>query len=276
MRYDSRLDKNSLVKEKKSLSLSLLTLLLLNGEIIRTILDLDEDGNDPLDVDIATFVKHVSLQENAPYNSARQLSFFKKCRIPLIQFRHGCMQTWGHLWELQHEHRVHTRSLPLNCRLHRRDAAENELWKAEGLMALALELRRKHPCLASKLLKYIDNRRSGAISVASEYMDRMVSNLARTIDQGHVLRIGYLKGGGAGAIFIPHRSDIFQSMHVFTAWRPGNSDITNLDNFVSLKVDFNDEGALDVIDLMNGLAFFQGIGPDRVMLAWPSPWKRRL
>ena len=274
--YDRRLDKDPLMRVKKSLSLCLLALLLLNGEVLRTSFDSDEASNDPLDVDIATCMKQMSLRDNSPHISARQLSFFKNCRLPSVQFCHRGVQTSGFLWELKCEHRIHTRSLRFSCELQRQDAAESEVWGAECLMMLALWLRRKHPSLASKLLKYIDNRRGSAVSLASQYMDRMGLHLERAIEQGHVLRIGYLEGGGAGAIFIPHRHDIFESMHAFTAWRPGNSEITKLDNFVSLKVDVKDSGALDVIDWMSGLAFFQGIEPEPVILDWPAPWKERL
>ena len=78
--YDRRLNENSLVKEKRSLSLCLLALLMLNGEVTRTCLDSNEDGNDPLDVDVTTFVKQLSLQDNSTYNSAPQNA---------IQFLHG-------------------------------------------------------------------------------------------------------------------------------------------------------------------------------------------
>ena len=99
--YDRRLDKDSLMGAKKSLSLCLLALLLLNGEVVRTGLDSDEGSNDPLDVDIATYMKQVSLRDNSPHISARRLSFFKNCRLPLVQFHHRGVQTSGFLWELR-------------------------------------------------------------------------------------------------------------------------------------------------------------------------------
>lgn len=241
---------------------------------MRVVFDSDEKGKDLLDNDIATLVKRVSLQQDSsPFATARQLSFFKNCRLSPVRFLYRGTQTLGCLWRLQHQHRIHTRSLSLSSRSHRQDSAEYDVWDA-SLTALSEELRRKHPSLASKLMKYVDDRRSGTCSLALGYMDRMADSLVEAIKERHVLRIGYLEGGGGGAVFVPHRDDVSEPMHAFTAWRTRSSDISNLDNFVSLKVDVNGDGSLNVVNWMSGLAFFQGFEARPVILAWPGSWKR--
>ena len=256
--YETRLDKAALFDEDRSLSLSLLAQFLLNGEIVMSVNDSSEDGYEALDVDIAKFLEKLSLKNCEIPVESRQLSFLKNCRLPSVRICNQGMRTFGFIWELRHDHRIHTSKFALNS-IPRESRAhfESYPWESQELTVLAYELEKRHPALAHKLRAYIDRRKTGSASSALSYMDRMAWSLVRAIDQGYILRVGYLMGGGAGGIFIPNRCDVYRSMHAFTAWQPRHLN-DELDKFVSLKVAIRQNVILETADWMNGLVILLG------------------
>lgn len=271
--YEIRLQVESLFAEGRSLSISLIAQFLLNGECFHN--DDQEHGSvaaNALDVDCATFLSQLSARECLLPAESRQLSFFKNCRLPQVRFGMRSIHTHGLIWELPRRNNIHTSRFGLSeTRSFSMTGTSSEAWRTQELEALIVALEPEHAALARKIHRYLERRRAGVASQPAVYMDRMLCKLVQAICKGYILRVGYLEEGGAGAIFIPNYNDVFEDMHVFTAWQRAEGELYELDNFVSLKVglrrrDLRSRGWID------GLAFFVGKDPYPVRFDWDREW----
>jgi hypothetical protein len=93
--YKTRLDTKALSDMKSSLSMSMLTLGLLNGQILRN----NQGDKNVLSVNIFGFLKEQSLEYfNPPVSN--ELTFLKSCRFPSVKISKEGIKTTGHLWKL--------------------------------------------------------------------------------------------------------------------------------------------------------------------------------
>ncbi|KAI1447668.1 hypothetical protein F5Y02DRAFT_378088 [Annulohypoxylon stygium] len=95
--YGTRLDTNSLNSDKSSLSLSILALYLLNGEIIEN--DPNKSDQGTLDDNIHEYLSKQSLNSFQPPVDER-LTFIKNCRFIDPRLTLEGTETTGHLWKL--------------------------------------------------------------------------------------------------------------------------------------------------------------------------------
>ncbi len=100
--YSIRLDRNALIQQRRSLSLSILAMCLLNGEILN-------NGHDGHDVTSVASQKMSQLLEyqmfqgfSAPKKDIRRLTFNKGCRLTDVVLTADGVAAGGHLWELSH------------------------------------------------------------------------------------------------------------------------------------------------------------------------------
>jgi hypothetical protein len=93
--YTSRLDTKMLRKKRCSLSICILALYLLNGEILG-----NEDDKISLSENIFRFLERGAFHSFNPPVEAKRLTFMKSCRFVNVKLSEDGIQTSGWLWKL--------------------------------------------------------------------------------------------------------------------------------------------------------------------------------
>lgn len=153
--YSTRLNGQKLKDKVHSVSLSMLSLFLLNGEIIHNGLHRRIEGM--RGETVSSFLKARAFDAYYPPHTKNGLTFNKGCRFMNVEFTEQGIKTWRHLWELSEVIKTSdfSRKLPFV-----RDAPDNELSRhqRERLTQLAIELRRRgYAPIFSKIKGFLDH-----------------------------------------------------------------------------------------------------------------------
>ncbi|KAL8337121.1 hypothetical protein RB601_008572 [Gaeumannomyces tritici] len=300
-RYPVRLNTEALSQRNHSISLSLLAMCLLNGEI------LDDDGDDD---DVASvggltasgFLERLMFKKfQAPENEHRRLTFTKGCRLNDVKLTAGGIVARGHLWKLGPI--VRTRSFSQTLPFVKRPYGLIEREDRRRLQQLVFHLEgTPHYGFAERLDGYLESdgsrvSRAGGQpqSFAEAHLLTMAKELAAAIRAGRNLRLGRIWGrepppSGYSAIFImPDGSQNCgaqgnpraQPSHVFTSMWPGDDDSSDTiahdtDCYASLGVDIKEPQAEDgapqlrIRSWLFGMCFFKRCPRVPVVLPWPK------
>ncbi|KAI1461663.1 hypothetical protein F4805DRAFT_453547 [Annulohypoxylon moriforme] len=240
--YNTRLDTNSLNSGSSSLSLSILALYLLNGEIIEN--DLDQLGQGSLDDNIHEYLSKQSLSSFRP-PVEEGLTFIKSCRFvdPVLTLEGT--KTIGHLWKLGKV----IRHKPLKFEKYN---------KLPPLARLATELNYKtygssHVPMATRLLSWISDGDSPYCGSSHRsrrwrWQVRMTDKIEEALLEGKALRLGCLVHPRRGAKDVPYTAifvgdgkydweDETVERYAFTSSQPYRyNSPTDIDKHVSLEV----------------------------------------
>ncbi|KAI1274061.1 hypothetical protein F5Y07DRAFT_374352 [Xylaria sp. FL0933] len=276
--YSVRIDGTKLTERGHSMSLAILVLFLLNGEILYN--GPHNEGRGSASNKITDFLQAQAFDRYLPPQSAPGPTYNKSCRFVDVQLTGVGIQTVGHLWKLGRC--IDTSKFP-ETRPYVKDSGDLTRDERRNLMLLAEELDEYD--LSDDIREYLDNSNVSRRSFAKKYQQRMARELATAIREGRVVRLAVLwtRSGGRSpyrGIFIcdqfkPHDS----SDYVFTASceRQADSDRhlpNDIDKHVSLEVDFSlgTEGLpfLRTRRWIHGLCFFYGCPRIEVVFPWPS------
>lgn len=269
--YAIRMNIFELKRMSQSLSLSILAMCLLNGEILHNGVE-EEDPTSMFDMTVSQYLKAQAFKEFCAPRSERDLTFNKRCRFVEVQLKKSGIKTRGHLWRLGRI--IHTARFRLPLSGAEKPSCRLTLDKQGRLTQLVAELRLfGETTLATQIERFLndDSTRSDE-SFKSEafpkrYMDTMAEELAVAIENGRSLWLGQIWGAlepevPCSAIFVwdssrteerdigdkPHETNTrskgdrgSQEAFVFTATSPmkrghqqhGTND---LDHHVSLEV----------------------------------------
>ncbi|KAI1779479.1 hypothetical protein F4818DRAFT_141714 [Hypoxylon cercidicola] len=275
--YSIRLDTNSLNINGSSLSLSILALYLLNGEIMEN--GRDKSNRGTLDDEIHEYLSKQSLSSFRPPVD-EGLTFIKSCRFVDPQLTAEGSLTRGHLWKLSKVIRRKPMKLDKYSTLPPLDTFATELYyKDHGS---------PNPDLAARLLAW--SREYSAPPGSSRRPRRwgwrqwMTDEVEEALLEGKALRLGRLvhpkyRGEDAAyrAVFVGDADDSWDervASYAFTCARPARSDtLGDIYKHVSLEVDaeFPERAAprLYVRRWLNGLCFFEGAPQRDVLFPWP-------
>jgi hypothetical protein len=289
--YTERLDDKALTQQGHSLSLSVLAMCLLNGEILNN----NDNGSKPVDpLTVSEFLEeHLFKAFSAPKDDVRKLTFNKGCRLTNVKLTSDGIWTMGHLWKLGHviDTAMFPRKLPYisdprgRLELNQRKALLQlyEYLRKESSFPLAQE--RYFP-LAQDIKDYLadDARARGDFTSFTEmYLHRMASELATAILEGCKLRLGSIwdpegEHVSYSAVFVwsnkPYRPPAFAFTSVWPQ-DPGSivHDANDIDHHVSLEVKklgtVNDTPHLRVRSWLHGMCFFRGYPCTKVVFPWP-------
>ncbi|EXK75767.1 hypothetical protein FOQG_19468 [Fusarium oxysporum f. sp. raphani 54005] len=306
--YNIRMDPRHM-KEPKSLSMSILAMCILNGEIL--VNESREDRSSMLEKTMSQFLEEQAFREFCAPRSQRDLTFNKGCRFVDVEITPIGIKTKGHFWKLDIIIDTSTFRLPLpEAKKGPCSATENE---QRRLAYLASELRRLHETtLAIHIERFLNNdhtrpdENSKNEKFSVWYMRIMAKELAEAIEEGKLLRLGRIwdpiRKNPCSAIFIwnsndtenidingkPYRRNNYskrdrRTEFAFTASRPlqrgfqqrGTND---LDHHVSLQVQRlslrdkspNDHPQLFIKRWLVGLCFFYDVPRRDVVFPWPS------
>ncbi|KIL86317.1 hypothetical protein FAVG1_10146 [Fusarium avenaceum] len=307
--YDIRMDHKHM-KEPKSLSISILAMCILNGEILSN--ESREDRSSMLDKTLSQFLEEQAFKGFCAPESQRDLTFNKGCRFAGVKFTSIGIKTKGHLWKLGRIIDTSRFRVPLP------KAKQKPYYIAEDeqrrLAHLAGELRRLHETtLAMHIERFLNHGHTTPDenfkneTFSKWYMRTMAEELVTAIEKGKLLRLGQIwnsqrNENPCSAIFIwdadvtentdingkPYRYNNYnkrdrRSEFAFTASRPlqrgfqqcGTND---LDHHVSLEVKWsslrdkspNDHPQLFIKRWLVGLCFFYDFPRTDVVFPWPS------
>ncbi|KAL7947300.1 hypothetical protein V8C42DRAFT_317368 [Trichoderma barbatum] len=293
--YPVRLDCEALKKQRRSLSLSVLAMCLLNGEILD-----NNDGNlEPVaPLTTSEFLKRKMFGAfNAPEDDTRPLTFNKGCRLTDVELTADGILTKGHLWKLSRviDTSEFRKTLPWivnpNGRL--------SLNQRKRLLQLVHCLNDLEHCpLADQIHKYLAkdatfDAEENFASFTEMYLHRMAAELAAAIRARRKLRLGSIwdptgRSVPYSAIFVwsdrgedededeanPPPAFVFTS-----AWYrdPGSEthEANDIDRHVSLEVDLEEPlGGTRVPHLrirrwLLGMCFFEGRPRIEAVFPWP-------
>ncbi|UPK92191.1 hypothetical protein LCI18_003126 [Fusarium solani-melongenae] len=269
--YAIRMDNLELKRMSRSLSLSMLAMCLLNGEILHNGVE-EEDPTSMSDKTVSQYLKDQAFKGFCAPRSERDLTFNKRCRFVEVQLKRSGIKTTGHIWRLGKI--IHTAKFRLPLSGAEKPSCRVTPDKQGRLTQLVAELRQfGETSLATQIERFLnDDSTTSDASFKSEafpkrYMNMMAEELAVAIENGRSLRLGQIWGPlepevPCSAIFIldssrtegrdigdePHETNTrskgdrgSQEAFVFTATRPmergyQQNGTNDLDHHVSLEV----------------------------------------
>jgi hypothetical protein len=276
--YPVRLDTEALKAANCSLSLSMLALYLLNGEIM------DSDGEKDaaaLSDNIFGFLKRQSLDNFRPPID-EELTFIKHCRLIDVELTGGGILTSGHLWRAGPS----IRAAPVNVSqgLHSRERSRGR----RQLQKLGDDLQngRYGPSYTTLAEELVELAAKLGKTFPLPYKDHIASELPAVLEAGRQLHLACLTRPGHNtspyrALFLgetgnepelgPETPKFF-----FTGTKHEQHEFGSIDRHVSLEVEWKNRHFphemphLIVKHWINGL-FFPGNAQRRqVLLPWPA------
>jgi hypothetical protein len=270
--YAARFVSQKMSKGKHDLDLCLLTMGLLNGELLRDSRDIKKL---PAAMDIANYIQYITFNQFDPPATKRRLSYLKACRIHQVSLRKAGICTRGIIWVVKD---VILPSQWYNCRQRSLKRLKTGLRNFQRDRLLQLADMLDTLCagrLACSLRKYL---KTDLIlknpTAAKKHMDIMAGSIVEAMEAGTPLQIAGAYGSSkACGIFVGRHN---QNMEIFTSWHAGvDMDDRWRQSHVSLGVEVqNSTGMplLDTVKWVNGLAFFKQCDQTPVIFKWPRIW----
>lgn len=289
--YSVRLDDEALRRQSRSLSLSMLAMCLLNGEILN-------NNNDCLNATASLttsklFRRQVFEAFNAPEDDTRRFTFNKGCRLTDVELTAEGVSTKGHLWKLSRI--IDTSKFYPKLPWINEPRGRLTLNQRKRLLQLALHLfQLDHFALAHRIKQYLaDDAKAGEgyATFTEMYLHRMAIELAAAVRARRKLRLGSIwdpkrRSSPYRAIFVWSTTEedgdgvCPPPAFVFTSARsrdPGSEahEANDIDRHVSLEVDLEEPLDCDGMPHLRirtwrlGICFFEGCPRTNVVFPWP-------
>lgn len=273
--YFIRLNIKSLKRTYCSLSLCILALYLLNGEIIK---------NDKLDKvllcgNIFEYLKSKSLNNFNPPVKKNELTFIKRCRFAKIEFSPNGIIITDYLWRLNIE--IDTTALACQdpFKLDQKSSPHDLQYGQRSLLQqFARELNLQgHEVLDNDIYKYLHEDVSLSEHhepSSKKYKDLMAEKVVQAITERKPVQLEYLVSNKHyRGIFVidSYRKQQLKKSYVFTAWDSAQDRMNKnyIDKFVSLEVDMigssHDMPQLIIKRWLNELCFFEKSFKEKVV-----------
>lgn len=290
LNYPVRLDTRKMGRRKFSLSIAMLAIFLLNGEIL---MNGPGKNRGAVESNIFDYLREQSLRTFQPPDIEQKLSFIKQCRFPGVKLSELGILTSGHLWRLSKiVGHVRATSPPNEgspgCTLSGHEKMR--------LGQLAEHLSSgddgsSYQDIACDIEKYLgqdEDWGTSNVTFAKQYKDWMASEVVKAMDNRRPLRLGSLISGKDlkststqhpyKGIFISEADCTWtkEASYVFTAAFAGENRLDGEDKHVSLEVELRDStrdsrARLVIKRWINGLFFFNRESPiSRVVFPWPE------
>ncbi|RYP78264.1 hypothetical protein DL771_000741 [Monosporascus sp. 5C6A] len=275
--YPVRLHIQQLREEGHSLSLSMLAMCLLNGQILHN----GRPSQRPVSgMTVSEFLKAQSFDGLSSPRYEPSLTFNKGCRFVDVKLTETGVLTSGHLWELGPT----IPTAQFGSHLPPVGNVPGALGPQEQQLLTQLWRKLDSHCETRTLASHRENEPFG---FSENYMLMMAAEVASAIREGKVLRRGRLEGQDQySAIFVWGDDSSEGPAFVFTSSQPRNPDsrghdANDTDRHVSLEVELgpmarqtgNGLPHLYVKRWVHGLCFFVGCPREEVIFPWPPDLK---
>lgn len=279
--YSERLNTKKLQEEEESLSLAILTMYILNGEILRH----DSTAREHSVSNIFEFLKHNTLDIEPPLEE-KGLTFIKHCRFPNVALSRAGIETEGIIWKLGKKidtrHFSWTPQKEINSRRLEREA----LWLLADWLLDGED--KTYKVLAGSLIDFLEKiEPEGYVEdwTWRHIMHTMAISVARAIQGRKQLQLGSVYCGEEyspyTAIFVRDRTDRRgNECFAFTSWAcakevtKGNLLESSCSKYASLEVDYH-HSMVEPLRIVpqrwiNGLCFFSNTDANEVIVPWPK------
>ncbi|KAE8364275.1 heterokaryon incompatibility protein-domain-containing protein [Aspergillus caelatus] len=287
--YSFRLDTRRIERKRCSLSIAMLALFLLNGEILVNGPSYSETA---LGSNIFEYLEKQSLRTFQTPDIDQKLRFIKRCRFAKVKLSEEGILTSGHLWRLGKivedargtEPPVQGRNYKLNS------------YQRKRLGQLASHLGSggcgsRYECIAQAIDTYLDEDKrweGEGITFSKFYKDLMAEEIVKAMDDRYScrLRLGSLiprdecRGNNPySGVFIREAGHRWteKETYVFTAVWSDDKTIDDIEKHLSLEVELlgssnrSDPKRLVIKRWINGLFFFDSSSPvTDVVFPWPN------
>ena len=301
--YSTRLNVRQLMQDNASLSLAMLALCLLNGEVLHNGYPAHPRASE---MTVSEFLKESVFDEFNSPSHQHSLTFNKSCRFFDVSLTNHGIETRGHMWKI---HKIiDTRNLSPQDACVEDLSGMLESSQRKQLAYFARYLARKgYTSLSHDIEAYLEHDsglaeiRNSNLSFTERYMHTMASEVANAIARGSPLRLGCLWTPDEGHGHSPYRavfvwgdsgtpsqtSDMSDEsgddgeVFAFTASRPEDRsseeyDSNDLDRHVSFEVKVeglvgNPDGLIPQLRIrrwLPGLCFFRGALRAYVVFSW--------
>ncbi|OCK75459.1 hypothetical protein K432DRAFT_308464 [Lepidopterella palustris CBS 459.81] len=294
LQYPIRLYPSKIKMSRSSLSICILALYLINGEIIKN----DEDNPGQLSQDIFRYLQDQTMSLDTRVDGW-ELRFMKHCRLSSVRLSDDGIVTKGMLWkvckEIPPDELLPTGS-PVNKDYSRKDLYQVGLdeYQRKRLGVLARWLRRlRYICLAEGLENFLRSEQPSYSShddwPSGFCMSMMAHQIVKAMDAGKPLQLGLLirnnpkAYGSYQAIFVrnyrefhdPRKSFIFTSWSCTREYASEEFLTRNPAKYVSLEVVRGGQTSdgcqtLRTKRWVNGLCFFAGEQIRDFVFPWPQ------
>ncbi|TRX91123.1 hypothetical protein FHL15_007911 [Xylaria flabelliformis] len=281
--YSIRMDIERLRQTGRSLSLSMLAMYLLNGEI------LDNRASNEYSASNDTVSEFLKIQSFSKISSPQEhpsLTFNKGSRFFNVKLSESGILTYGHLWKLGRVIQTagFSGQLPwVEC-----PRGYLSLSEQRHLIRLTQELETlpESTILASHIANYLkkDAICSAPFQIGENYMGMMMAEVSKAVEDGKTLRLGSLYGSEeCRAIFVWDGDE--KTGFIFTSSWPKNSNSEGLeandtDRHVSLEVELTSgteqtrsQPHLYTKRWVSGVCFFVECPRRDVVFPWPPALK---
>ncbi|KAK1564211.1 uncharacterized protein LY79DRAFT_585251 [Colletotrichum navitas] len=192
--YFRRLDTRVLRQKSASLSLSILTMCLINGEILD-----NSNSSAPLDpkMTVSTYLETQCLQSFTAPKLQHNLTYRKGCQFMHVELGALGIKTRGHIWELGKI--IYTRRFSMHLPRLRSRHMRLSLYECQRLVQLVKVLRTLgHRSLAELISEFIFGGQKFETFAESYKLD-MAKKIALAITDGKKLTLGRLWARGAAS-----------------------------------------------------------------------------
>ncbi|KAI0814210.1 hypothetical protein GGR55DRAFT_701898 [Xylaria sp. FL0064] len=278
--YSVRMDLERLRPSRHSLSLSMLAMCLLNGEVLD---NRPFTKRNAFDLTVSRFLRVHSFDKISSPLEERSLTFNKGSRFTDVKLHQSGILTSGHLWKLGRI--IETDHFRNRLPWVDSPGGKLTLLQQRYLTRLCQELEKflESIELSRCIANYLENDASNnaPFQLGENYMLKMMKEVSEAIDSGRDLRLGSLRGSEECMdIFIWEGDD--RPGIIFTSLRPKEPNIEkhishDIDSHVSLEVDLGrgtgqtrkSPPSLYVKRWVSGICFFVGCRREKVVFPWP-------
>ncbi|KAI0544138.1 hypothetical protein F4679DRAFT_58538 [Xylaria curta] len=279
--YSVRMDIENLRRTGHSLSLSMLAMYLLNGEILDNGTSKEHAVSN---ITVSEFLKFQSFNKISSPQEQHSLTFNKGSRFFNVKLKKSGILTSGHLWELGRI--IQTAGFRDRLPWVKHPRGYLSLSEQRHLTRLTQELKAlpQGTILATHIANYLeeDAIRRAPFQIGENYMGMMMAEVSKAVEAGKTLRLGRLHGSDeCKAIFVWDGDE--RTRFIFTSSWPKDSDpegheANDTDRHVSLEVELKSgtgqhQPHLYTKRWVSGICFFVGCPRMDVVFPWPPALK---
>ncbi|KAI1739708.1 hypothetical protein F4680DRAFT_421281 [Xylaria scruposa] len=281
--YSTRMDIERLRQTGHSLSLSMLAMYLLNGEILDNRISNEHMASNDT---VSRFLKAQSFNKISSPQEQLSLTFNKGSRFFNVKLNESGIRTSGHLWKLG---RI-IQTAGFSDQLPWVESPRGNLSLSEqrhlARLSQELEMFPESTILADHIANYLEKDAidHAPFQIGENYMGMMMAEVSKAVEAGKTLRLGSLYGSDACTAVFVWDGDR-RTTFVFTSSRPkdydsGGHEANDIDRHVSLEVELisgtgqtRNQPHLYTKRWVSGICFFVECPRRDVVFPWPPALK---
>ncbi|GIZ48177.1 hypothetical protein CKM354_001125000 [Cercospora kikuchii] len=272
--YAIRFNSEIMLDRGHDLDLCLLTMYLLNGELLRGVRNIQKL---PTDMHLTNYLQYITFDKFDVPVEGKDLSYLKTCRLYGVSLSYEGILAKGHVWRFSGA--LFTRAWPPAPRWSRKYHNKGlNNFQRDCLHQALIKLRNYDQALhflAGRIEHYLEQDMLDADpSPVKQHMDLMAESVVEAIRVGKPLQVVSMHEDALPCSLFTGLMK--PATGVFASWYAGfGGDGRHRQSQVSLGVEVEDTIAgprLTTVQWVNGLVFFKQNEQTTVIFRWPQKW----